>query len=82
MVADGLCGAAKGHDFSVGRWIVIQQVAVEAPPDYLPIAHHHRPYRHLPCLQRPLGLAERLFHPELVGSRRRHSGRFHFSLSG
>ena len=73
MVAESSGRLAQGNNFGMGGGVVIQQVAVEAAPYGTIIANDYSSNRHLTGVQRALGEAQRLFHPDFIGVRPVHN---------
>jgi hypothetical protein len=67
VVSDGGSSFAQGHDFGVGGWIGIGDIAIPSAADNAAIAHDDRTHGNLSRLKRALGAAESFLHPEFVG---------------
>ena len=66
VVTDDSSRLAQRHDFSVGGWIVVGEVAIPSSSNHMPFAYHDRSHRDFARLQGALGAAEGLLHPKFV----------------
>jgi hypothetical protein len=66
VITDVSSGFAQGHDFSVGGWIAVSQIAIPPPANHTTFAYHDCPNRYLACLQCALCAADGFLHPNFV----------------
>jgi hypothetical protein len=70
VITQVFAGFSEGNDLGVGCGIGVGEVTIPAAADDLAIADYDGAHRHLAGSQRTLGGAERLLHPEFIGTNR------------
>jgi hypothetical protein len=68
MVTNGCTGFAQSQDLSMRRWVTVRDIAIPSPPYDPAVANGHRADWHFSCLERTLGTAKSLLHPQLIRS--------------